>query len=153
MRTKILDIAKSQNGVKEKPANSNLQKYGAWYGMNGVPWCAIWVSWVYNTAGHPLGHIDSEKGYHYVPSAYNHWRGALKLTSVPKPADIVLYDWNFDKLGDHTGIFVRWVVPNKSFYAWEGNTSPTSDSNGGAVMLRLRYISQVLSFVNPLDLP
>lgn len=45
----VLDIARSQIGTRE--AGSNLTKYGAWYGFNGVPWCAIFLSWVLGQAG------------------------------------------------------------------------------------------------------
>lgn len=151
-RIAIIDLATKQLGIKEFPANSNMQKFGEWYEMNGVPWCAIFVSWVYNFSNLPLGKIDTSKGYHYVPSAYNFWNRSKKFTSTPRTGDIVIYDWNLDKKGDHTGIFKDWVILGKSFHAIEGNTSPSSDSNGGEVMLRVRYISQVLAFVNPLNL-
>lgn len=43
----FVSIAKQELnlGVKESPLGSNKQKYGAWYGMNGQPWCAIFVCW------------------------------------------------------------------------------------------------------------
>jgi peptidoglycan hydrolase-like protein with peptidoglycan-binding domain len=148
-RKNIIDTAASQNGTKENPPNSNRTKYGEWYGMNGVSWCAIFVSWVYNEAGHPLGTIDSPKGYHYCPSAYNFWKRNNRITKDPQPGDIVLYDWNGDGLSDHTGIFIEWVKPGETFRAWEGNTSVTNDSDGGQVMLRTRSARLVQAFVNP----
>ncbi len=148
-RQTIIDTAASQNGTKENPPNTNKTKYGEWYGMNGVHWCAIFVSWVYNEAGHPLGTIDSPKGYHYCPSAYNFWKRNNRLTKDPQPGDIVLYDWEGDGLSNHTGIFVAWVKPGETFKAWEGNTSLTNDSDGGQVMLRTRFVKLVQAFVNP----
>lgn len=50
-------MARTQIGYKEKASNSNLDsftanagsadytKYGAWYGLNPAPWCAMFVSW------------------------------------------------------------------------------------------------------------
>jgi len=32
-------------GAKEYPAGSNKTVFGQWYGVNGVPWCAIFVSY------------------------------------------------------------------------------------------------------------
>jgi peptidoglycan hydrolase-like protein with peptidoglycan-binding domain len=148
-RQTIIDTAASQNGTKENPPNTNKTKYGEWYGMNGVHWCAIFVSWVYDQAGHPLGQIDSPKGYHYCPSAYNFWKRNNRITKDPQPGDIVLYDWKGDGLSDHTGIFVTWVKPGETFKAWEGNTSLTNDSDGGQVMLRTRSAKLVQAFVNP----
>jgi len=148
-RQQIIATAAAENGAKENPPNTNQNKYGAWYGMNGVPWCAIFVSWVFDKAGLPLGKIDSVKGFHYCPSAYNYWKRNNQLTYSPQPGDIVLYDWRGDGLSDHTGIFVTWVKPNDTFTAWEGNTSFNNDSDGGQVMLRTRSIRSVKSFVSP----
>jgi peptidoglycan hydrolase-like protein with peptidoglycan-binding domain len=148
-RETILQIASAENGVKEAPASSNKTKYGEWYNMNGVPWCAIFVSWVYYHAGRPLGKVDSQKGYHYCPSAYNFWKATNKLTDKPKAGDIVLFDWNGDGKCDHTGIFVKWVDEGKTFVSWEGNTSFGNDSDGGIVMQRTRNKSTVKAFVNP----
>lgn len=144
-------MAASQKGTKEFPSKSNKTQYGAWYGLNGVAWCAIWVSWVFSRAGFPLGKIDTAKGYHYCPSAFNFWRESGELTAHPQPGDIVLYDWNKDKLSDHTGIFIGWINETKgTFKAWEGNTSVGNDSNGGEVQLREdRNRTQVLAFVSP----
>jgi peptidoglycan hydrolase-like protein with peptidoglycan-binding domain len=148
-RETILQIASAENGVKEAPASSNKTKYGEWYSMNGVPWCAIFVSWVYHHAGRPLGKVDSPKGYHYCPSAYNFWKASNKLTDKPKAGDIILFDWNGDGKCDHTGIFIKWVEEGKTFMAWEGNTSFGNDSDGGIVMQRTRNKSTVKAFVNP----
>lgn len=148
-RQKILETAKSQSGVKESPAGSNQTKYGAWYGLNGEKWCAIFVSWVYNEAGYPLGRIDTSKGYQSCASGYNFWKKKNMLTSSPLGGDIVLYDWNGDGLCEHTGIFIEWINEGNSFFAWEGNTAVGDNSDGGQVMRRERKKSTVKAFVNP----
>lgn len=56
-RTKVLQVAESQLDTKEFPPGSNKTKYGVWYGIDGQKWCAIFVSWVFNEAGLPLGNI------------------------------------------------------------------------------------------------
>lgn len=148
-RQDIITTAASENGTKENPPNSNRTKYGAWYGIDGQPWCAIFVSWVYNFANHPLGTVDSPKGYHYCPSAYNFWKHNNRLTSSPQPGDIVLFDWDGDGSADHTGIFLEWIVQGKTFKTWEGNTAIGNDSDGGQVMMRTRNVAVVKAFVNP----
>ena len=47
----VLKIAASQIGVCESPKNSNRTKYGKAFGMNGVPWCAIFLWWCFKIAG------------------------------------------------------------------------------------------------------
>lgn len=152
-RPEILRICKEQDGYVESPPNSNLTKYGKWYGADGEPWCAMCVCWIYNEAKNPFPGIQSPKGAAYVPYIYDFYKkwntpATPKLTTEPKGADVVIYDWNADKLGDHIGIFIDWVEKGKSFHAWEGNTSPANDSNGGKFMLRLRYVSNVLCFID-----
>ena len=46
----VLKVAASQIGVKESPAGSNRSKYGKWFGLNGVPWCAIFLDWCFEHA-------------------------------------------------------------------------------------------------------
>ena len=47
VRQAALKRAITQLGVVESPPGSNNQKYGSWYGMNGQPWCMIFVSWCF----------------------------------------------------------------------------------------------------------
>lgn len=129
-----LALADAQNGVTENPAGSNLQKYGAWYGFNGVPWCAEAVSYWLAHAGDKNG-IKTALAYQFEYWARSHEHG-LSVTSNPEPGDIVVYHH-----GDgHTGLFKRWK--NRSageFEAVEGNTSAAgSQDNGGAVLVKAR---------------
>jgi peptidoglycan hydrolase-like protein with peptidoglycan-binding domain len=148
-RQLVLDIAEKENGTREFPVSSNKTKYGEWYGLNGAPWCAIFVSWVFDQAGHPLGHIDTSRGFQYCPSAFNYWKSNNCLTESPQPADIVIFDWNGDGTCDHTGIFIKWIEQGKTFQTWEGNTALGNDSHGGRVMQRSRHAASVKAFVNP----
>lgn len=149
-RERIIEAATCELGTKEEPANSNLQKYGKWYGLDAVAWCATFVSWCYDKAGVPLPYVNTKKGFHYCPSLYNWAKRNEKITIDPFMGDIVLYDWDGNRMSDHTGIFVEWIEKGKTFKAIEGNTSPTNESNGGEVMLRTRKITQVQAFVNVL---
>lgn len=149
-REKLLAIAEKEIGTKEEPANSNKQKYGEWFGWNGVAWCAIFVSWVYDQAGFRLPAIGGhKKGFAYCPYMVTYARQNKLITLLPAPGDIVMFDWDADSKSDHTGIFKRWLNEQRTeFECIEGNTSPTNNSNGGAVMLRKRKVSQVAAFVN-----
>ncbi|MEP7106776.1 MAG: peptidoglycan-binding protein [Ferruginibacter sp.] len=149
-RQSILDTAAAENGAVESPPNSNKTKYGKWYGLDGVKWCAIFVSWVYDHAGHHLERVDTANGYQSCQSGYNFWKRNGCIVKDPQPGDIVLYDWGGDGICDHTGIFVKWVDTDKTaFQAWEGNTEKGNESDGGRVMLRERKRSLVRAFVAP----
>ena len=145
VRAAALSKAITQLGMKESPPESNNQKYGSWYGMNGVPWCAIFVTWCYEQGAFDLG-LDSPsfvKGSYYsycpyiVSDARSNRRG-LKTTDDPIPGDLVVYDWQGDTVYDHVGLFEKWTSGQSQFQAIEGNTSLSNDSNGGEVMRRSR---------------
>lgn len=149
-RETIISTAAAENGTKESPAGSNKTKYGEWYGLNGEKWCAIFVSWVYDHAGNPLGFIETAKGYQSCQGGYNFWKSAHQLTDDPQPGDIVLYDWDGNGHCDHTGIFDSWQDNSKTaFFAWEGNTAVGNNSDGGMVMKRIRKRNLVRAFASP----
>src|SRR5215471_1637402 len=151
VRSAALKRATGQLGKTESPAGSNQQPYGAWYGMNGVPWCAIFVTWCYvlgagDASCKPPAAFVKGSRYAYVPYVVSDARAnRYGLTTVDppsaQPGDLVCYDWNWDGVHDHIGLFEKWVGPS-TFNAIEGNTSTSSNSNGGQVMRRARTLGQ-----------
>ena len=141
-----LEFARKKLGVKESPAGSNLQEFGQWYGANGVPWCAIFVTWCFATAGSKSFARSSR--WSYVPYVLNDasaGRNGLSLAKTPAPGDLVLFDWDHDHVCDHIGI-VESAAPLVTI---EGNTSLTSNSNGGEVMRRTdRTSDEIAAFVH-----
>lgn len=147
---KAINEAAKFIGVKESPTGSNRQEFGAWYGMNGVPWCAIFQSYV-------LSHVGRPFRYSYVPAIVGDARaGRNKMRTIPysevesaikngHPV-LVCYDWNHDGTADHVGM-VEKVVNSTTFQTIEGNTGDSNFSNGGEVMRATRYISDVQAFV------
>lgn len=144
---KVVEVALKEVGYKETPTNSNKTKYGKWFGLDGVAWCGIFVSWVYNQSGVSLGNIGFTKGYAGCQSAVAHFIKTKEVTKNPQIGDIVFFDWNLDGRYDHTGIFNGWI-DDKTFSTIEGNTSLTNQSNGGEVMKRKRNNKGVI-FVHP----
>ena len=61
-------------GKKERPLNSNRTEFGKWFGVDGVPWCAIFVSYCfqegadYAVAKRFRGAGVYGKGCTYVPT-------------------------------------------------------------------------------------
>ena len=142
--TKLLNLARKEIGYSEEPPNSNRTKYGRWYGMDGQPWCAMFVSWLFSEAGKPLNWTTS-KGFSYCPYGINILKKLGKwYTSNPKPGDIIFFDWQKDGISDHVGIIES--VENGYIVTIEGNTSISNQSNGGAVMRRKRYGHQIAGY-------
>ena len=104
---KIIEIAQKEVGYVE--AAGNKTKYGKWFLLDGQPWCAMFVSWCYAQAGKPLPKIGFTKGFAGCQTGYEYFKKNGWITDKPVPGDIVLFDWNWDKRYDHTGIFVIWL--------------------------------------------
>jgi CHAP domain len=146
--SKIVEVAQKEIGVSESPKNSNKTKYGEWFSLNGVPWCAIFVSWVYFYANKKLPNIGFKLGFAGCQTGFIYFKKNGWITKDPVPGDIVLFDWNMDGRHDHVGIFIRWV-DNQNFETIEGNTSLKNQSNGGNVMSRKRNVKNAI-FVHPI---
>lgn len=140
---KALDFAINEIGNHESPWGSNLQKYGQWYGFNGVPWCAIFESYCFAHTG-KTNYRYSYCGYIYYDAVRG--RNGLKLVWTPQPGDVVVYNLHGDPFA-HTAFFEKWITQGSSFYDVGGNTGPTNVSNGGAVMRQERNVGIVSHFI------
>lgn len=149
---KALRTARTFVGAREDPPGSNRTPFGAWFGVDGVPWCNIFVSYCFAVgAGYTIasgfrGAGCTARGCSYVPTteawlrATGMWLGRVE----PRPGDIAIYNWDGGD-PDHIGI-VELANGDGSFTAIEGNTGLGDDSNGGEVMRRRRSVSQVDGF-------
>ncbi len=147
---RIIEIAEKEIGETELPKDSNLTKYGEWFGFDGVAWCGMFVSWCYYLAGFPLGNIGFKKGFAGCQTAVAHFKKTGEVVEHPEEGDIVFFDWNNDGRYDHTGLFKK-DLKNGTFETIEGNTAIGNDSNGGEVMLRIRHFKAKYKclFVHP----
>jgi hypothetical protein len=140
VKAKALAIAISKIGITEHPAGTNLNPFGAWYGMNGVPWCAEGVTYCFVEAGdRTIFRRGSRSAWAYW--AENMARAGsygLRITRNPEPGDPVVYH-----IGDgHIEIFEKWLDRARGSFQTVGfNTSVASDDNGGAVMRRQRTLA------------
>lgn len=141
----LIATAASQLGVSEEPPRSNCQRFGAWYPMNCVAWCAIFVSWVFAHAGYRQA-IRTLNGASYVPDwvayakATGQWRPVGTYT--PKAGDVVIF-W-FTNRPDHIGLVVRPI--DGGVETIEGNTSSGGSRTGGSV-LRLNRRSRIHGYI------
>lgn len=135
MKSDIIKIAEGEIGYVENPGNKT--KYGKWFGLDGLPWCGMFVSWCYAMAEYPLPKIGFSKGFAGCQTAVAYFTKNNKIVTDPQPGDIVFFDWNKDGRYDHTGIYVN-RINETGFETIEGNTSVSNNSNGGQVMRRAR---------------
>lgn len=154
LASKVVTKAASQIGVKESPAGSNRQKYGRWYGLNGEPWCAIFVTWVFSKAG-AAKYFYGGKKVAYCPYVVDWakkagvWHGR---DYKPVPGDVILYANKGTAC--HIGI-VEKRIDSQRVQTIEGNTSAGDNANGGQVQRRIRSYGEkgsswyILGFVHP----
>ena len=118
-------------------------------GQNGVPWCAIFVSYCFYSAGLPLK-ISNSLGFAYCPSGVSWFRqnGKFIDKNSPQPGDVVFFSWYGDGVADHVGI-VESLGSGENIITIEGNTAIGDDSNGGQVMRRTRVRSYILGYGRP----
>ena len=146
---KVLQIARNEIGTNESPTNSNKVKYAKEYGMNGQPWCAMFVWWVFKHAGCPELFYGGKKSA-YCPTIADYYIAKKQTVSKGsgKAGDIVLFDWNKNNSSDHIGIIEK-KNSDGTYTTIEGNTSLTNNANGGQVMRRTRKQSEISYICRP----
>jgi len=149
---RAVKLAKRDLGYEESPSGSNLQKYGEHWGENGVPWCGLAVAYWWKKAGFDISRSIALR-IDYVPELEAMARKKENGFSIihqkkVKQGDAVCFEFSSDRTSDHVGLFDRWIDKRAGvFQTIEGNTSVSSDDNGGKVMNRIRSTDQVSSFV------
>lgn len=153
----VLRIAAGEVGYSRWNDPQTGTKYGRWlaqktgssyFGMNGVPYCAMFVAWVLDQAGQGVPAMPTASVPSFVRGA-----GAIKLGNKrdARAGDVVVFDWaNVSGPSDHIG----FVEVNKGSYIQtiEGNTSAGSSGsqgNGGGVYRRTRDWSVVQAVYRP----
>lgn len=152
LRGDIVGTAQTDVGTQEWPPNSNRTVFGQRYGLNGVPWCAIWVADVYRRNGHDL-RAELTSAWAYTPAGLAAGRRAgwaVKHRDA-RPGDIVFFDFPGGEAVDHVGV-VTANLGDKGVATIEANTSPGtagSQANGGGVYARTRPWSLVAGVLSP----
>ncbi len=147
----LLALARGEIGVKESPAGSNQVKYNtAYYGREvsgpNLHWCAVFVWWLFWTAGAPELYYGGEKTA-YVPALLAWARREGLTVTTPIPGDLVCFDFNGNGAPDHVGLCESW--DGTYVTTIDGNTGTTSEANGGAVMRRRRHRRYIAAVIRP----
>lgn len=142
-RARILAAARGEIGTLESGNNRGaVLKYPQAFGRGAEPYCADFTSWVMQQAG---GRMNDP----YCPSIVNQLKrdGNWKGKSNPQPGDLVLFDWDGDRVADHIGIVER-VNPDGTLTTIEANTENPQTGQQG-VWRRTRTLGTVLGFGAP----
>lgn len=162
---KLVDIAKSQIGVKEEGGNNNGTKIREYQSATNLkpaswPWCAAmccwavreWikdkenVSWLgLNTMTPEQWRPKTAAAFGFISWAQSHPNTTKVLSKKAKPqaGDFVIFDFS------HIGIVVK-VSSNGTIQTVEGNTSAAGgrdSESGDGVWLKNRNISLVRNYV------
>lgn len=139
---------------KEKPGNDTI--FGAWYGLNHQPWCAMFVSFCFAKAGAgALVAAGNPKGFASCTTGVTWFQNHGRLVDVSKaqPGDIVFFSWNGKKEYDHVGIVLGNDPHTKTLKTVEGNTvgpnGEGSQVNGDGVYFRTRNYVNVTAVAHP----
>lgn len=130
----------AQSGTKY--GRDYATRHGAYYGSNGVSYCAMFVTWLFRRAGMDVPGGD----FAYCPYGIAQMRRAgLEVNKYnARPGDIVFFDWD-GGVSDHVGV----VELNKGGYLQtiEGNTSYRGKT--GSVARKIRYWGNVCNVFRP----
>lgn len=138
-REQFVEVARAEIGTVEGPKN-NETKYGAFTGHNFQPWCGSFVMWCAAQVKAKLPNVV------YTPAGVEAFKGigqwANAASAMPKPGDIVFFDFPGGDKTDHVGIVVK-DNGDGTVVTVEGNTSPDSkpagsQANGGEVCMKVR---------------
>lgn len=154
--SRVLNTARGEIGNHEDPSGSNLTKYGQDYGLNGVPWCVIFLWWVFRKAGEAAAFFAGAKTASC--SVLLRWylaQGQTVQKDQLQPGDIVILNFKGSNDTQHCGLVIEVVrYPSgkiSHIVTVEGNTSTSdgSQDNGGMVCQKRRYPSQIVGVCRP----
>lgn len=143
---RLLAVAGQELGNTESPAGSNRTKYGKWFGLDGQPWCMMFIQWCFAQAGVKLPARTGSCG-ELMRAAQ---KAGCWVTANFQPGDVVIYDFSGkQKTTQHCGI-VETPLPDYGVQAIEGNTSVSgSQDNGGMVCRKNRASKSIIGAVRP----
>lgn len=148
--SKVIKVAAKEVGYLEKKTNAwlnsktknagsnNYTKYGKWFGMNGVFWCAIFICWIFNKA---FGKTKAKEllcgGFsascETLRQNFKNKKKYFNGNKTPQKGWIIFFKGSRHYGANHIGLVYK--VGGGRIYTMEGNTSGGSTvvDNGGGV--------------------
>ena len=147
----LIAKAKSQVGTKENPSGSNKVKYNTeYYGRavsgSAYPWCCAFIWWLFKACNASDLFYGGKKTASCT-TLMNYYKSKGQFSKTPKVGSLVFFNWGKGTAAKHIGIVTK--VNSGSIVTIEGKTAIGNDSNGGEVMERTRYPSQILGYADP----
>lgn len=145
----VMAVAAAEVGYSRWADPEPGTKYGRWYeanvdrnaanydfGASGVPYCAMFVSWVLDQCRVACRGFPGA----YCPAIH----GSQHLSAAElRAGDVVLFDWEDDGTDDHVGLVEANYPAQGVLHTIEGNTG------SGQVLRRTRSYSQVCGGIRP----
>lgn len=129
----FLNVARGQIGYVE--GKNNKTKYGAWYGLDNNPWCAMFISWCANQCGILNTKIPK---FASCTTGFNWFKRKNLISSTPTVGSIG-FVMTSSTHAEHT--FIVEKVKGNYVYTIEGNLN-------NKVMRNKRKIGVTLKFAN-----
>lgn len=156
---RVIELARGELGYTENPANSNNTKYGAAYGLQGQPWCVIFLWWLFREAGESSAFFGGAKtaSCGTLLRWYREQGQTVPLNEV-QPGDIVILNFHGTQDTEHCGVVVETLGNGLYIQTIEGNTTKSDkngndQSNGGMVCAKTRYPYQIVGVCRPMYQP
>lgn len=150
---KLMNYALNDVGVKEVPAGSNKVKFNKWfYGSNvsgsQYPWCCAAVCyWFHHVGFGSLFYGGKKTALCASVESWGRSKGQVVSKNDGRYGDIVTFDFGGSRTC-HIGLIIK-KNSDGSYKTLEGNTSKSSNDNGGKVMIRTRYKNQIAAIIRP----
>lgn len=147
-------IANCENMLGYTETGNNDTVFGAWFGMNNQPWCAMSASKMFFDAGAIKSVANTKKGY----ASCDAWLKYLTKNNQLVPlgqarrGDLVFFQFDEDAQPDHVGIVKGHNTTLKYLMVYEGNTSSGksgSQSNGDGYYLKKRDYKSIMAVARP----
>lgn len=152
---RVIEIARRELGQTESPSGSNNTPYGAAYGLQGQPWCVIFLWWLFREAGESAAFFGRAKtaSCGKLLRWYREQGQTVPVEQV-QPGDIVILNFHGTQDTEHCGLVTEVLGNGRYIQTIEGNTTSThkdtsNDSNGGCVAAKTRYPSQIVAVCRP----
>lgn len=146
---------RSQEGVSEAPAGSNVQPYSKALGRGPEPWCADFIGWAMLTLGWNLP--KAVPGFAWTPTLASAMVTTLGWAAVAfddlRAGDVTFWSFSHNGHIEHVEV-ATGPASNGSVPSIGGNTAKAgetrSQANGGRVASRIRYRADFVCARRPL---
>ncbi len=144
-RDRVKKIYTAELGVRELSGQNDgerVEMYLASVGhKKGAPWCAAFVSWVFQTAG--VIAVKSAWSPSWFPESKIIYTRGTAGNQIPLPADVFgIYFQNLKRIA-HVGFIDDWQQSTSFTITVEGNTNDVGSREGDGVYRKRRLKNQV----------